>query len=256
MVQVEEGHDVMNMGSSREFYEEYHARPQTHFLGRVMQQARIRTLRRFWKSATNGARGEILIIGCGSGGDIAIADQEVYALDLSLAAVVTLKKAKRGNHYLCGDATSLPFETESFDIIICSEVIEHIPDAKKVILEFHRVLKPDGKLLLTTPNWLSFYGLVRKLAETVTRKPVTSAGQPVDNWYTFRTLARILSPEFTIIHRRGIWYFPPTGKGMIVIPAVITYPIYIAFRPFEELLSRSLPGLGHMLAVLCKKSTV
>jgi 2-polyprenyl-3-methyl-5-hydroxy-6-metoxy-1,4-benzoquinol methylase len=46
----------------------------------------------------------------------------------------------------------LPFPDASFDLIWCSEVIEHLRDPKFTISEFDRVLRPGGQLLMTTPN--------------------------------------------------------------------------------------------------------
>ncbi len=48
---------------------------------------------------------------------------------------------------------SLPVESESIDYIICQEGIEHIPNQLNVFEEFNRVLKKDGMLLITTPNY-------------------------------------------------------------------------------------------------------
>lgn len=55
----------------------------------------------------------------------------------------------------------LPFQDHSFDLIWCSEVIEHLHDVPSAIAEFRRVLKPGGRLVLTTPN--SFFWLMRGL---------------------------------------------------------------------------------------------
>jgi len=49
------------------------------------------------------------------------------------------------------DATQLPFPSNSIDVIVCCEVIEHIPDVGKAISEIDRVLKPGGKLVITWP---------------------------------------------------------------------------------------------------------
>jgi SAM-dependent methyltransferase len=47
----------------------------------------------------------------------------------------------------------LPIESESIDYVICQEGIEHIPNQLKVLEEFNRVLKKNGVLLITTPNY-------------------------------------------------------------------------------------------------------
>lgn len=55
-------------------------------------------------------------------------------------------------HFVCGDATNLPFEDRSFDAVTMFDLLEHIPDDKKAVTEAFRVLKPGGFLLLSTPN--------------------------------------------------------------------------------------------------------
>lgn len=54
--------------------------------------------------------------------------------------------------FICGDATKLPFEDNSFDAITMFDLLEHVPDDKVAINEAFRVLKPGGFLLLSTPN--------------------------------------------------------------------------------------------------------
>lgn len=61
-------------------------------------------------------------------------------------------KSKRNINSIFANAEILPFKDESFDKIICTEVIEHIYDDESAVSEMARVLKEDGKAFLTTPN--------------------------------------------------------------------------------------------------------
>lgn len=58
----------------------------------------------------------------------------------------------RGNKAdLCGDAAFLPLADESVDTILCTEVMEHVPNPEKTIEEFARVLRPGGTVITTAP---------------------------------------------------------------------------------------------------------
>jgi SAM-dependent methyltransferase len=101
--------------------------------------------------------GRVLDVGTGRG-DLAHGLQEmgyeVEALDIdpSLCEHPDLMPTQRDL------MDGLPCDDASFDIVTATEVIEHMEDPFKVIREFHRVLRPGGVLLLTTPN----YGNIEK----------------------------------------------------------------------------------------------
>ena len=52
------------------------------------------------------------------------------------------------------DATKLPFKDSSFDVVICSEVLEHIPENRAAIAELVRVLKKGKNLVVSVPRFL------------------------------------------------------------------------------------------------------
>jgi SAM-dependent methyltransferase len=53
-----------------------------------------------------------------------------------------------------GDALALPYDNETFDCVIASEILEHIPDDDTAIAELIRILKVGGTLAVTVPRWL------------------------------------------------------------------------------------------------------
>jgi SAM-dependent methyltransferase len=55
-------------------------------------------------------------------------------------------------HMACMDVTALPFDSQSFDLVICSEVLEHIPNDDKAISELVRILKPGKSLAISVPR--------------------------------------------------------------------------------------------------------
>lgn len=57
----------------------------------------------------------------------------------------------------------LPYPDNSFDAIICVEVVEHVPNVVSVLKEFKRALKKDGLCIITTPNILNLYSRLRFL---------------------------------------------------------------------------------------------
>jgi SAM-dependent methyltransferase len=66
------------------------------------------------------------------------------------------KKECAGPWYMvAGSVTSLPFADGFFDKVICSEVLEHIPDLNKAASELVRVLKPGGILAVSVPSYFA-----------------------------------------------------------------------------------------------------
>jgi ubiquinone/menaquinone biosynthesis C-methylase UbiE len=95
-------------------------------------------------------RGSVLDIGCGSSRII---------LDLPAAVGLDVLQRKlrwlraRGRHAVRATGERLPFPDHSFDAVICSEGIEHLPDRSAIQGEMDRVLRPGGILILGTPDY-------------------------------------------------------------------------------------------------------
>ena len=53
---------------------------------------------------------------------------------------------------VAADIRELPFEDDSFDLVVSWETIEHVEEGERVLAEFRRVLRPEGVLLVSSPN--------------------------------------------------------------------------------------------------------
>lgn len=90
----------------------------------------------------------ILDIPCGTGGFVKQMRSEgaiCFGVDLDASAACTSIMVANIND-------SLPFANESFDVITCVEGVEHVHDAFYLMQECHRLLRPGGRLILSTPN--------------------------------------------------------------------------------------------------------
>ena len=235
------------------FYEDFHSCSPTVNKNEILKEhTRLSILRNLLKTLN---KGKIVVAGCGSRGDLTISAERLIAFDLSYSAVKLSSEAHKKNSFFVGDVSCVPLKYNVIDCIVCSEVIEHVVEPEKAIREFRRVLKANGTLILTVPNWISWYGLARKIVEFITRKSITASHQPVDNWYTLESLVRLVSPYFEIIKLRGIWYYPPIGRRDALLPVGITFFFMRLFQPINLLFSKLLPRFGHCLGIVCKKLT-
>jgi SAM-dependent methyltransferase len=112
---------------------------------------------------------KILDIGCGSGRHICeafrIEGVTVVGADLSFDDMMEARgklhfHEKVGEHgggvwaLSAADVNNLPFKKNSFDLVICSEVLEHIPDHETAVFEIMRVLKPGRNLVVSVPRYM------------------------------------------------------------------------------------------------------
>jgi len=109
-------------------------------------------------------------IGPGSGVYLPIlakVSKKVTALDIEMSylnnAKILLKKYNN-IEIIAADILYNNIPSATYDLILCSEVIEHIEDPSKAIKEIYRILKPGGILILSTPQKFSFMEMTAKIA--------------------------------------------------------------------------------------------
>ena len=109
---------------------------------------------------------KVLDVGCGEGRHIfgilnEFEDVYCYGLDQDIPSLDKCKEGLEffkeldlnGTVFQQGSIYQLPFKENFFDLIICSEVLEHLDDYHAAIDEIYRVLKPGGKFLSSVPSY-------------------------------------------------------------------------------------------------------
>lgn len=77
--------------------------------------------------------------------------KNIYGVDITKIALKQAEKRVKAKLSL-QNLEDLNFPNEYFDVVICTEVIEHVENYKKVIKELKRILKKNGLLIITFPN--------------------------------------------------------------------------------------------------------
>lgn len=199
---------------------------------------------RFKKIIENiGTNQKILDIGCYEG-SMGVLIQEknnkVIGIDITMPGLIGA--IKKGIICICSDLSkSFPFKNESFDTIIAGEIIEHIIDTDFFIEEIKRILKPAGKIIITTPNTASFG---RRLLLLMGINPhfeasLTFPSKPAGHvrYYTSDLLISFLEYHGLKIEELTSNVINFTGSGSIS----------------SQWLAKLFPGLGSCLIIIAKK---
>lgn len=229
---------------AREIYDwivgEYRTRLETHYilrqLGNILSEKKL------------------LDLGCGTGRITQALVQrraEVIGVDYSIQslreAMMKVGGDGRGLDLLAADITSLPFKSDYFDIVVSSQVLEHLINAKQRELMFksiRKVLKVGGIAVITTYN---YDRVTKRLLGVGTRQGYSSAGVPFycyDKDELCRDVARFMEVKQIICIEHRIRGGLPQHLGMKI---GLWMDEFISFSPFSW-------KTGHLLLAVCTKS--
>lgn len=147
----------------------------------------------------------LLDAGCGTGWFSLRANQRgarVTSLDVGFNLLEQVAR-KCESRRVVGDITRLGFADGSFDVVVSSEVIEHVPQPREAVRELARVLKPGGVLALTTPNRVWHFAIT--FANRIGARPY----QGYENWVGYRELGDWFREEGLLVEQQfGFHLFP------------------------------------------------
>lgn len=138
-------------------YEQDYSRTQIHFLTQPPE----------WLAYVEALGRPRLILDLGSGGgrnsmylQRKFPGAHVVALDLSFIRCFSCRQ-ETGADVVCGDAMRLPFPDDTFDMVLSTQVIEHVPNDWAFVKEAGRILKKEGRMLISSvlrlPHGWYFY---------------------------------------------------------------------------------------------------
>jgi 2-polyprenyl-3-methyl-5-hydroxy-6-metoxy-1,4-benzoquinol methylase len=121
---------------------------------------------------------------------------EVVGIDIDDGAIEWARRNRSADNirYDVGDSMDLPLSGGAFDVVTCTHIYEHVPGAKRMLDEIHRVLHPGGICYLAAENRLRFWDghynlpLVTVLPKTVADLYVRVLGRGQERYETHRTL--------------------------------------------------------------------
>ena len=179
---------------------------------------------------------------------LALKFKKVVGIDIDKKAVNFAKRhfKKENLKFRVEDAMNLSFKSGSFDVVICAQVYEHVPSAKKLFSEIHRVLKPQGVCYLAAINrlWplephynLAFLSWLPKPMANfylrVSGKATKYYESPKTYWGLEKLTKKFKRVEYTqkILRNPKKFGFNDAITGFLKFPTKILSPIAKYFSP-------------------------
>src|SRR5206468_3134631 len=97
---------------------------------------------------------------------------------------------------LQGSVTHLAFQDNRFDVVLCNQVLEHVPEYRTALSELHRVLRPGGLLIVGVPNEGSVLGVMRN---HVLQRSILTTTDHVNMFTRKSLLERLREAEFSVV---------------------------------------------------------
>jgi 2-polyprenyl-3-methyl-5-hydroxy-6-metoxy-1,4-benzoquinol methylase len=172
-----------------------------------------------------GKNGTVLDLGCGNGSlshELSKLGFEVHGVDRSESGIQIAREAfPQGHFLLCdveNDLSPDPFLAESFDVVVSTEVVEHVYHPRQLIQNAFRLLKPSGHFIVSTP----YHGYVKNVVLALSGKmddhfTALWDGGHIKFW-SRETLSKLLRENgFTDLRFVGTGRVPYVWKSMILI---------------------------------------
>ena len=169
----------------------------------------------------NNSNRLLLDVGCGPATFLKVLaekDFKTFGVDYSSAMIEVAKERCRGQKisFQVANACNLPFEENSFDIVICLGVFQTVENQMAALKEINRVLKKEGIFIMTTLNKFSLGSILKKNNPEVLRF----------NPYKFKKMVE--KENFYEVKIKGIYFFPQSLS--FITNFILKHKFYIFFN--------------------------
>lgn len=209
---------------------------------------------------------KVVDLGCGIGyfADLfSEQDTSVFGIDTEPKAIFYTKKNVRGR-FCVTDINNIPFKDESFDTIVCSEVLEHIKDDKCVLGKIYRISKDSAMVIVTAPCTEGVFGpTIKRIAHGSGSEMHVKEGYKASELRDKIESARIevISIEYTMVFFVELFMgltkliylllygkyrtqsdILKVGSNKFILPSMFLFPLYSLLEYIDKLLIPFLKG--------------
>lgn len=216
--------------------------------------------------------GRILDVGCGTGhllAELALQDsvqankRELHGVDLDDFRGPLARQTLR-HHVADVDRDRLPFEDEYFDVVLCTEVVEHLAQPTHAVHEMARVLRRGGLAVFSAPSYLNVAGLCKVAFEWLRLYDV-DAWAPFSRWaYQYRErrmtvirLRRLLDAcGFVVETATTFWHLDGLVPFLMLLPERVCFGRLCHWlrNAMDSILPNQLPT-GLQCVIICRRRT-
>jgi 2-polyprenyl-3-methyl-5-hydroxy-6-metoxy-1,4-benzoquinol methylase len=158
----------------------------------------------------------VLDVGCGAGvfaDRLAAAGCEVVGVDANAAAVAYARRtfARPGLRFQLGLLDELDLPAGAFDAATCLEVVEHVhpPQVAALLADLRRLVRPGGRVLVTTPNYRGTWPAIEWLADRAATTAHMDGAQHVNRYHRARLVRALEEAGFAVERVRAFSTFAP-----------------------------------------------
>jgi 2-polyprenyl-3-methyl-5-hydroxy-6-metoxy-1,4-benzoquinol methylase len=167
----------------------------------------------------------------------------VTGIDLSASAISAAQKRYPGIEFIAGNLFDMKLPRETFDVVVCQEVIAHVPDQPALLDRIAEVMKPGGYLVITTVN--------KFVIDRVDCGP--DPREHIKQWLTMNEFKRLLRRRFRVLRTTTV--LPMGDRGILrllnasKIEALLNH--LLGAKIIETLKERT--GFGYTMIALAQK---